>query len=76
MSDTLLLLDGDELDPLLARARELGGRVQRAERVRRGVGPFAKNRYEVTVEVADDAGGAGGAGPAATPRGGRPAGAA
>ena len=57
-----MLLDGEELDPLLARARELGGRVVRAERVRRGVGPFARSRYEVTVDVpglADD----GGAGP-------------
>jgi hypothetical protein len=48
VSDTQLLLDGPELDPLIERARELGGRVVKAERVRR---MFGKARFEVTVEV-------------------------
>ncbi|TRW45645.1 hypothetical protein, partial [Georgenia yuyongxinii] len=48
MSDTQLLLDGPELDPLIERARDLGGRVVKAERVRR---MFGKARFEVTVQV-------------------------
>ena len=51
MPDTLLLLDGTDLDPLLAQARSTGGRVVKVERVRRGMGPFASMRYEVTVEA-------------------------
>lgn len=51
MSDTRLLLDGPELAPLVERAREVGGRVVKAERVRKGFGPFARNGYVVTVDV-------------------------
>ncbi|KAE8763398.1 hypothetical protein, partial [Georgenia thermotolerans] len=71
MSDTQLLLDGPELDPLLERAREIGGRVVRAERVRR---MFGKARYEVTVEVPGLSDGAASSAPALPPgRGAGPA---
>ena len=62
MSDTRLLLDGTDLDEVLARAAGLGGRVVRAERVRSGL--LGRQRYEVTVAVpgpgrpVPDAGGA------------------
>ena len=51
MPDTRLLLDGAELEPLLAEAKSLGGKVVKVESVRRGMGPFASLRYEATVEV-------------------------
>ncbi|MHB1290240.1 MAG: hypothetical protein ACYC3U_13250, partial [Georgenia sp.] len=51
MSDTRLLLDGPELAPLIERAREIGGRVVKAERVHKGFGPFAHHGYVVTVDV-------------------------
>src|SRR5215213_361652 len=54
-----LLLDGDDVAALMERVRtELGpdAVVVRAERVRSGgvAGFFAKERYELTVEVPDD----------------------
>jgi len=49
VSDRRLLLDGADLDELLARAARLGGRVVRAERVRTGL--LGRSRYEVTVTV-------------------------
>ena len=49
MSDRRLLLDGPDLQALLARAAELGGQVVRAERVRKGL--FGRQWYEVTVVV-------------------------
>ncbi|PPK94532.1 hypothetical protein CLV92_10734 [Kineococcus xinjiangensis] len=53
---THLLLEGSDLDALLAQAREEhgeGARIVRAERVRSGGvgGFFAKEHYQVTVEV-------------------------
>ncbi|PZR54143.1 hypothetical protein DNL40_04195 [Xylanimonas oleitrophica] len=56
---TRLLLEGDDLAELMAHVRgELGprARVVRAERVRTGgfAGFFARERYEVTVDVPDD----------------------
>jgi hypothetical protein len=55
---TRLLLEGDDLEALLARVRGEHGpdaRIVSAERVRSGGigGFFAKERYEITVEVAD-----------------------
>lgn len=52
MSEPRLLLDGPDLRPLLEQAHRLGGQVVRAEKVRRGMGLFARPRYELTVEVA------------------------
>src|SRR5215203_6114485 len=54
-----LLLDGDDVAALMERVRsELGpdAVVVKAERVRSGgvAGFFAKERYELTVEVPDD----------------------
>lgn len=54
----LLLLEGEDLPELMARVREeLGPRatIVRAERVRHGgvAGFFARERYELTVEVPD-----------------------
>jgi len=54
----LLLLEGEDLPELMARVRdELGPRatIVRAERVRSGgiAGFFARERYELTVEVPD-----------------------
>ena len=57
-----LLLEGSDLDELMARVRaEMGpkARIIQAERVRSGGvgGFFAREHYEVTVEVPDDAAG-------------------
>ena len=65
-----LLLEGTDLDELMVRVRaEMGpnARIIQAERVRSGGvgGFFAREHYEVTVEVPDDA--------ADSSRGGRPA---
>lgn len=65
-----LLLEGTDLDALMIRVRaELGprARVVKAERVRSGGvgGFFAKERFELTVDVPDD--GAGGVRMAAAP---------
>jgi hypothetical protein len=51
-----LLLEGDDLEALLERARSEGGpdsRIVRAEKVRHGgvLGFFAKERFEVALEV-------------------------
>ncbi len=51
MSDRRLLLDGPDLTGLLARAEELGGRVVRAQRLRKGL--LMRRWYEVTVAVPD-----------------------
>lgn len=51
MSDRRLLLDGPDLTELLARAEELGGRVVRAQRLRKGL--LMRQWYEVTVAVPD-----------------------
>lgn len=51
MPDTRLLLDGTDLEPLLARAKEMRGRVVKVERVRKGRGPFATERFEVSVQA-------------------------
>jgi len=53
---TTLLLEGDDLEALLERARSEGGpdaRIVRAEKVRQGgvLGFFAKERFEVALEV-------------------------
>lgn len=58
MVPTRLLLEGDDLAALLARVRGEHGpnvRIISAERVRSGgiAGFFTKERYEITVEVAD-----------------------
>jgi hypothetical protein len=55
---TTLLLEGDDLEALLERARSEGGpdaRIVRAEKVRQGgvLGFFAKERFEVALEVPD-----------------------
>lgn len=49
MSDRRLLLDGPDLTELLARAGQLGGRVVRAQRLRKGL--LMRRWYEVTVAV-------------------------
>lgn len=49
MSDRRLLLDGPDLQELLGRAAELGGKVVRAERIRKGL--LGRQWYEVTVAV-------------------------
>lgn len=51
MSDRRLLLDGPDLPALVARAEELGGRVVRAQRLRKGL--LMRRWYEVTVAVPD-----------------------
>lgn len=51
MSDRRLLLDGPDLPALVARAQELGGRVVRAQRLRKGL--LMRRWYEVTVAVPD-----------------------
>lgn len=51
MSDRRLLLDGPDLTALLARAEEVGGRVVRAQRLRKGL--LQRRWYEVTVAVPD-----------------------
>ncbi|WP_152192557.1 hypothetical protein [Georgenia satyanarayanai] len=48
-----MLLDGPDLTALLARAEELGGRVVRAQRLRKGL--LMRQWYEVTVDVPDPA---------------------
>ncbi len=55
---TNLLLEGDDLEGLLSRARQEGGpraRIVRAEKVRRGgmLGFFAREGFEVAVEIPD-----------------------
>ncbi|MFN8074643.1 MAG: hypothetical protein U0Q15_04370 [Kineosporiaceae bacterium] len=55
---TNLLLEGDDLEALLARAAQEGGptaRIVRAEKVRRGgvLGFFAREGFEVAVEIPD-----------------------
>jgi hypothetical protein len=55
-----LLLEGDDLEALLLRAHREGGtaaRIVRAEKVRRGgiLGFFAKEGFEVAVEIPKDA---------------------
>ncbi|HVN13075.1 MAG TPA: hypothetical protein VMT69_13350 [Kineosporiaceae bacterium] len=60
---TTLLLEGDDLETLLARARAEGGpdaRIVRAEKIRHGgmLGFFARERFEVALEVPDPAPGA------------------
>ena len=55
-----LLLEGPSIEPLLAKVREDHGsaaRIIKAERVRVGGvgGFFAKERFEVTIEVTEDA---------------------
>ena len=57
---TTLLLEGDDLEALLERARAEGGpsaRIVRAEKIRHGgvLGFFAKERFEVALEVPDPA---------------------
>jgi hypothetical protein len=54
-----LLLEGDDLEALLARARAEGGphaRIVRAEKLRQGgvLGFFAKEKFEVALEVPDE----------------------
>ncbi len=56
---TTLLLEGDDLEALLARARAEGGphaRIVRAEKLRHGgvMGFFAKEKFEVALEVPDE----------------------
>ena len=56
---TTLLLEGDDLEALLARARAEGGphaRIVRAEKLRHGgfLGFFAKVKFEVALEVPDE----------------------
>ena len=56
---TTLLLEGDDLEALLARARAEGGphaRIVRAEKLRHGgvLGFFAKEKFEVALEVPDE----------------------
>lgn len=56
---TNLLLEGDDLEALLIRAHAEGGvnaRIVRAEKVRQGglLGFFARERFEVAVEIPDD----------------------
>ncbi|WP_110851536.1 hypothetical protein [Georgenia satyanarayanai] len=46
-----MLLDGPDLTELLARAGQLGGRVVRAQRLRKGL--LMRQWYEVTVAVPD-----------------------
>ncbi|MBK6870123.1 MAG: hypothetical protein IPG94_01685 [Kineosporiaceae bacterium] len=58
-----LLLEGDDLEQLLLRAQREGGphaRIVRAEKVRHGgvMGFFAREGYEVALEIPDDAPGA------------------
>jgi hypothetical protein len=53
---TTLLLEGDDLEALLERARAEGGpdaRIVRAEKIRHGglLGFFAKERFEVALEI-------------------------
>ncbi|MEJ5944079.1 hypothetical protein WDZ17_02040 [Pseudokineococcus basanitobsidens] len=67
---TTVVLEGDEIDELLARVSSEHGpqaRVVRAEKVRVGgvAGFFARQRFEVVVEVDDDAAGHEDEGPAA-----------
>ena len=69
-----LLLEGDDLEALLLRAHREGGtnaRIVRAEKVRRGgiLGFFAKEGFEVAVEIPKDGDSA-----AAAAEDGRPAG--
>ena len=69
---TQLQLEGPDLESLLARVKSelgLGARIVRAEKVRTGgiAGFFAKQRFEVTVEVADEAAAAPAPTPAPTP---------
>jgi hypothetical protein len=56
---TNLLLEGDDLEALLARARAEGGphaRIVRAEKLRHGgvLGFFAKEKFEVALEIPDE----------------------
>lgn len=53
MSATSLLLDGQDLDDLYARADELEGWVVRVEKVRRAgvAGLLGARRYELTLDV-------------------------
>lgn len=51
MQSRRLLLDGPDLQALLRRAEEVGGRVVRARRHRRGL--LGRSWYEVTVDVPD-----------------------
>jgi hypothetical protein len=55
---TTLLLEGDDLEALLQRAHAEGGpaaRIVRAEKIRHGgvLGFFAKERFEVALEIPD-----------------------
>ena len=73
---THLLLEGEDIESVLARLREDHGpdaKIVQAELVRSGgfAGFFARRRYEVTVEVEDDdldAAGGPGRSAAAAPR--------
>ncbi|WP_432572527.1 hypothetical protein [Kineococcus sp. SYSU DK005] len=72
---THLLLEGPDLQDLLAQVRHDHGdaaRVVRAERIRSGgvAGFFTKERYEVTVEIDDDGTAPAEAAPAETPAAG------
>ncbi len=56
---TNLLLEGDDLEALLVRAKVEGGphaRILRAEKIRHGgvMGFFAKETFEVAIEVPDE----------------------
>lgn len=68
---TRLLLDGPDIETLLARVQEEHGeaaRIVHAEKVRSGGlgGFFSKERYEVSVELPDGAAPAGPSGPSVT----------
>ncbi|MFN8080971.1 MAG: hypothetical protein U0Q19_15560 [Kineosporiaceae bacterium] len=70
-----LLLEGDDLEQLLLRAQREGGphaRIVRAEKVRHGgvMGFFAREGYEVALEIPDDAPGASPTPPAGMPAAG------
>ncbi|HKS99686.1 MAG TPA: hypothetical protein VJT31_09180 [Rugosimonospora sp.] len=71
---TRVLLEGPQIEPLLAQAREeygAGVRIISADKVRVGGlgGFFAKQRYELSVEVPDDLPEVRGAGPVEDPAG-------
>jgi hypothetical protein len=73
MASTRLLLEGSDIEALLARVRDEhgpGARIVHADKVRTGgvAGFFARERYAVTVEVPDPARAAAPAAPVATER--------
>jgi hypothetical protein len=72
---TRVLVEGPEIEPLLAQIREEYGegvRIVSADKVRSGgvAGFFTRQRFEIAIEVEDSDGNGGGPGAAAAPRSG------